>query len=129
MIAFKLSLWLIFIAVEAHRNYYLIEIKKERPIYSQSFIIRGLAGLIYGILFFNPQSMLEYLPVFLYQLSSFYLLFDLTLNILRSKPLLYVGEHSGWFFDNIGQFKGPYILLKISTLLVLFESLRYVLIR
>lgn len=90
-----LFIWLAFIGAEVYRNFYLIEKRKTKPIYLQSFIFRGMAAIAHGILF-NPENMADYLPIFIFQITSFWLLFDLMLNYLRRKPALYMGEQSGW---------------------------------
>jgi hypothetical protein len=95
MITLYLILWFVFIGLESYRNYYLIEVKKSRPIYIQSFIGRCMAAILHGVLF-DPQVMADYAPVFFFQLTSFWILFDLSLNYFRKKPLLYMGEKSGW---------------------------------
>ena len=119
MITLHLILWLVFIAAETYRNYYLIEVKKTRPMYLQSFVLRGMAAILHGILF-NPHNMADYFPVFIFQVSSFWLLFDLSLNYLRGKPMLYMGEQSGWIdraFTWIGS-DGFLFFCKLLTLVV-----------
>ena len=99
-----LLVWIVAILAEAYRNYYIIEIKKSRPNYLQSFVMRGMAAILHGVLF-DPQNMGDYWPVLLFQVTSFWLLFDLSLNFLRHKPVLYIGKSSGWidrFFTWIG---------------------------
>lgn len=95
MITLYLLLWLIFIGVDVYRNYYLIEVKKTRPIYIQSFILRWMVAILHGILF-DPRNVADCIPVFIFQVTSFWLLFDLILNYLRKKPMLYMGDQSGW---------------------------------
>lgn len=95
MTALYLIIWFGFIAGEAYRNYYIIEKSKSRPNYLQSFVLRGMAAILQGVLF-NPQNMADYLPVFIFQVSSFWLLFDVLLNYMRQKPFLYVGKDSGY---------------------------------
>lgn len=104
MITLYLLLWLVFIAAEVYRNYRIIEINKGKPSYLHSFVVRGMAAIIHGVLF-DPHNMAEYLPVFIYQVTSFWILFDLILNWMREKPMLYLGKESGWIdrgFDWVG---------------------------
>lgn len=94
MIALYLLLWLVFIAAEVYRNYRIIEINHSRPSYLKSFVVRGMAAIMHGVLF-NPVNMHDYWPVLIYQVTSFWVLFDLSLNWLRQKPMLYMGKQSG----------------------------------
>lgn len=88
-------IWIIFIGLEIARNYWLIEKKKTRPIYLQSFVIRGMAAIFHGIIV-GVATWQDYLPVFIFQITSFWLLFDIGLNLARKKPLIYKGETSGY---------------------------------
>ena len=88
-------LWIIFIALEILRNYYLIEVKKSRPIYIQSFIIRGLASIFHGV-YLDVQNMREFTPILAFQVITFWWLFDIGLNLLRRKIWNYRGQNSGW---------------------------------
>jgi hypothetical protein len=81
-----LLLWLIPIAVNIYTDR-----KGRKPNYLQMFIIRGMAAILHGILF-NPHNMLDYLPVFIFQVTSFWVLFEIGLNIIRKKPLLYYDQ-------------------------------------
>jgi hypothetical protein len=93
MILLNLS-WFLFIAVEIARNYYVIEVRKSKPVYLQSFIFRGWMAIIHGIMLnVDPVS---WWPVLAFQMTSFWLVFDLVLNVLRGKPWYYRGETSGW---------------------------------
>jgi hypothetical protein len=104
-------LWIIFIAIEVARNYYLIEVKKSRPIYIQSFLIRGIAAILHGV-YFDVQSMTEYVPIFIFQILSFWWLFDISLNLVRGLSIIYKGDNSGWL-DSIPT--RYYWALKISV--------------
>jgi len=123
MITLKIILWFVFIVAEAYRNYRIIEVNKSRPDYLHSFVVRGMAAIGHGVLF-DPHNMADYLPVFILQVSSFWVLFDFALNYMRKKPLLYIGAKSGWidrFFTWVGS---EYILgvVKLLTLVVCILS-------
>lgn len=119
MVTLKLFVWFVVIGVEIYRNYYMIERSKERPNYTLSFILRGMAAIFHGILF-SPSNWVEYFPVFIFQVTSFWILFDLGLNILRNEAIFYTGRDSG-LLDKVGKFPLTYLLLKVAafTLLVL----------
>lgn len=110
--------WFVFIAFEISRNYWIIK-KKASPIYIQSFIIRAIAAILHGVLW-NVQSWLEFWPLVIFQVSSFYLSFDLVLNLLRKKHPLYQGDDSGWL-DELGL--TFYLFLKVLCLGLLILSL------
>ena len=123
MTTLYLLIWIGFIGLEAYRNYFIIEIKQTRPNYLQSFVIRAMAAILHGILF-NPHNMGDYWPVLLYQGISFWILFELLLNYIRQKPLLYYGENSGWLdrgFTWIGSRNFHFYCKVIAGLICLFS--------
>lgn len=111
-------IWLAFIAFEIARNYVLIEGLQLRPHYGISAFIRFIAG---GLFFFHaypdPATM-GFPPLYylLFQWTSFYVLFDFILNILRGKHIFYRGKNSG-DLDKLPDAK--YYLLKGASLVVL----------
>ena len=102
MITLFLLLWLLPI----FGNVYL-DRTGRKPNYLIMFILRGMAAILHGILF-NPHNLYDYLPIFLFQITSFWLLFEIFLNVIRHKPLLYfdnVEHDSGWIdkiFSKLG---------------------------
>lgn len=88
--------WLLFILAEVLRNYILIEKYKTRPDYVKSFLIRGIAAITHASLVMGVENWSEAVPVLLFQTTSFWLLFDPALNLLRGKELMYRGKNSGW---------------------------------
>jgi hypothetical protein len=108
-------IWLIYIIAEILIHYWWIEIKKSRPNYFVVFIIRGIAAIIYGA-YIDVQNLTEWLPVITMQVCSFWILFDLGLNLLRNKPILYKGKNSGWL-DKLPN--SIYYTLKIICLIIL----------
>ena len=120
-------LWLIFVALEIARNYILIVTLQMRPHYGHSALIRFGFAVIF--LFkrhpeFDPLG--DVTTIFpattyaLFQWTSFYLLFDLTLNLLRGKDWDYQGKNSG-MTDSLD--KKMYYLLKAGALVVLILTL------
>ncbi len=122
---FFLTLWLLPIS----GNIYL-DRKGRKPFYLAMFIIRGIAAICHGVLF-NPQNTADYLPVFIFQVTSFWLLFELGLNILQKRPLLYYDRKegdSGWI-DRFFAFVGPtwHAVAKFCALIVCILSIIYIL--
>jgi len=116
----KLLPWIAFIIGHAFFDFYRIG-KSEKPIYLQSFIIRGMAAILHALLF-NPQNVVDWLPVLLFQVTSFWLFFPAFLNGLRRKPLLYVGTDSGW--TDAYFLKHPFnqIIAKVAALVLMVLS-------
>lgn len=111
----KLLLWILFIGADVYRNWYIIEKKKQRPDYLWSFIFRGWFAVLHGILF-NPQNVSDAIPIVTYQVTSFWLFFDVALNLARKKHPLYTGANSGWIFDKLGKWPVVYLILKLVAL-------------
>lgn len=108
-------IWILFIAIEIYRNYYIIEVVESRPDYLQSFIIRGIAAILHGVLVGVTEPS-DWYPILLYQALSFWILFDISLNLVRRKPILYKGETSGY----LDRLPLPiYVSLKIVAVIVL----------
>lgn len=120
-------LWLAFIAWEVRRNYRIIEVHQERPDYLNSFGVRCFFGTL--SLFLMCQSWdpayfdtwIEAFPAIVYELTSFYLFFDVSLNIKRGKPWNYRGENSGMVFDKLPVW--VYYILKVACAVALVISI------
>ena len=126
----------------------MIEIENEKPDYLNSFGVRMFFVLLCTPLmavYFDPVTdvvtlwdLITYyrlsnipelfseimkiscVPVLIYEGTSFYLAFDLWLNIKRLKKWFYQGKDSGWL-DKLKV--GFYIALKILSLVGLIYSL------
>lgn len=116
--------WLVFIGLHVWHQWHLIERKKQRPSYTGNFISRAFFAIICIFIMcpgFDPlgdrYSWIPVLPVLVYEVSSFYLLFDQILNLTRDKPIFYRGKSSGW----IETYMGPafYYFLKVLCLVML----------
>lgn len=92
----KLLIWVLLIGLEVFRNWYMIENKKSKPNYLVSFILRGMAFILYGSLIWSTKYEWFTFTIFLYCVTSFFILFDPLLNITRGKDWYYVGHSSGW---------------------------------
>lgn len=134
MMTFKLLLWLIPIAI----NVYL-DRKGRVPFYLLVNIARGAAAILHGILMltgvdYTPWTMTGWelvqlwAPIFLFQVTSYWILFDLGINIVQHKPsLLYADrkEHnSGWVEKLFAKLPvGFYYIAKLAALVVLILSI------
>lgn len=93
--AFAISSWILFIFLEVFRNFYIVKVKKSSPFYTESLIIRAIASILHGVLL-DSVSWKDYFFLLLFQVSSFYVLFDILLNtfLLRKPFLFYLGKNS-----------------------------------
>src|SRR5688572_13631995 len=99
--------WVLYIALCMVYNYVKIERFKIKPRYLVSNIWRVMFALVSLIVMsasdgFNGldlayfRTYIQYIPNFIFILSSFYLFFDAGLNWLRGKAIDYKGDDSGW---------------------------------
>lgn len=116
----KLLPWIAFIIGHAFFDFYRIK-KDDKPIYLQSFIVRGMVAIAHALLF-NPQNVIDWLPVLIFQCSSFWIIFPLLLNGLRRKPALYVGAQSGWTDAYFLNHPVNQVIAKFAALVVMVLS-------
>lgn len=121
MKTFFLLLWLLPIAANVWAD-----AKGRKPNYLMMFVIRGMAAILHGILF-DPQNLKDYFPVFVFQVTSFWLLFEIGLNIVRKKPILYYDttEHDSGWIDKFFSFTGRefHFFCKVIALLLIVFSI------
>lgn len=138
MMTFKLLLWLIPIAINVY-----VDRKGRVPFYLLVNIARGIAAILHGTLMltgvdYTPWTMawweliLLWLPIFTFQMTSFWLLFDLGINIVQKKSSLLYRDtkegNSGWierFFKDKPDW--TYYTAKAAALVLLIIS-SYVLV-
>lgn len=116
-------IWLIFIGLEIYRNYFLIKKKKVKPIYIHSFIIRAISGILIAIStdpFGLWLNIIQSVPIIVFEITSFYILFDPILNKLLSNKWNYRGLESGWF-DSLPL--PIYYIMKILCIIGLIVSI------
>lgn len=89
-----INLWFLFIAAEVWRNYHIIEKNKVVPNYLQSFILRGMASILHGIAV-GVVNTKEYALLIVFQCCSFWIIFDIALNLSRGKSPIHRGK-KGW---------------------------------
>lgn len=100
-----LLLFVSVVFIQVFLHYFIIEEYEDRPIYMQWFIIRGMIFIFHGILF-SVMDIWQYLPIFIWQLTTHFVLFNPSLNKIRSLKkenrgkllyhFWYVGKDSGW---------------------------------
>ncbi len=107
-------IWLVYILSEAFIQSKSIK-AGSKPNYLMLFIIRGMFSIFHGILLNVQYGTYQYPVLVGFQICSFWILFDLILNFLRKKPILYKGDNSG-YIDKLSY--SIYIPLKIVVLIV-----------
>ncbi len=88
-----LHIWFAYILFDAIANWYIIEKKKINPAHSVLFVGRCAIAIIYGgfVLDLQPGN---FIPFAAFTGGSFWILFDMLLNVFRSKNLFYIGENA-----------------------------------
>lgn len=91
--------WFLVICVEIFRNWSLIEVKKRRPTYWWSTIIRIVAGsffwMIIRVVADVPPDRYYAIPIMMFFTSWF--VFDYGLNLARKRhPLYYLNPNGSW---------------------------------
>lgn len=121
MTTFLLLLWLIPIAV----NVYL-DRNGRKPNYLKVNIARGMAAIVHGALF-NPSNFYDYLPVFIFQITTYWLFFELALNIIRGKELMYYDrfEKDSGYIDRFFAWAGRelHVICKFASLVFMILSI------
>lgn len=116
----KLLPWIAFIIGDALYDFW--EIKKgQRPWYFNEWFIRAMAALAHAFLWL-PNNTIEWLPIVIWQVSIFWIVFDLFLNGLRRKPALYVGLNSGWFDPYFAEHPINHVIAKVMALALMVLS-------
>ena len=117
-----MTLWIGYILIDALVNWYWIEKMNTVPNYVLLTIVRGWFFILVGITIpIEPETFLEWV---LFTTCSFWVLFDLTLNLLRRKKWNYIGENS--FIDGLGlRYPIPFWACKFLALAtIVYLSLR-----
>jgi hypothetical protein len=102
----SLILWIVLVIAEAFFHAAMFK-RGIKPNYIQWTVIRGIVAILHGIFAdviqkrWSLNAMNDYLPLFIFQVASHYLVFDYTLNKRRKLPWDYRGKSSGIFFDNL----------------------------
>jgi hypothetical protein len=122
----SLIIWLLLVVIITFIHHYIIEVMDTRPIYTQWWIIRGMAAIFHASfsdavnIDWNLYAMIDYWPMLIFQVCSYYLIFDPFLNKLRKLSWRYRGKNSGWM-DRLPF--GLYITAKVICVFGLTYSL------
>jgi hypothetical protein len=87
-----------------------------KPIYFQSFLIRGSASIVHASLVVGIENWSEAGLVIAFQVASFYLTFDAILNFWTGDKWNYQGKSSG-YLDKLPMW--AYLGLKVLCLIYL----------
>lgn len=93
------------------------------------FIFRGIAAILHAVLVQVTGSyydVADYLPLFIFQVTSFWIFFELILNYLRDNPAFYYDRRekdSGWI-DRFFTWAGPgwHLVAKAMCFIVMVLS-------
>jgi hypothetical protein len=137
MITLVLFLWVVIISVFVYRDR-----NGRKPDYGLEYFFRSCAALAHMIILdllcnYFPDGGWEWgdswmmiklaIPVILFQMTSFWILFELSLNIYLGRELLYFDRKeldSGWIdklFDRLGNV--AHLLAKILVLIICILSI------
>lgn len=106
--------WLLIPLVNAFIDAWIIERLKQPIDHLIEYIFRGMVAILYGALIFDAQDGPQGMYVLLYEISSFDLVFELALNLLRRKPWNYLGNTAA--LDRFLSKRRPiYYLLKLIS--------------
>lgn len=132
MVTVKLLIWLVPIAANVWAD-----AKGRKPNYIVMFILRAVAvGLYLGLwidhVLYDLKDWLPVVPVFLYCVTSFWLFFELALNIIynirenEDRSLLYFDikeGDSGWIDRFFAKRPQLHSIAKLITLIVMVVSI------
>lgn len=129
VIAIKLLIWLIPIAANV-----IADAGGRKPNYLAMFFLRAFTFIIYGVLWTLPTYgwILRWLPVAVFQLTSYWLLFELGLNIAynirenENRSLLYFDQKekdSGWIDRFFARFPQLHTPAKVVTAILMVSSI------
>jgi len=129
MITLKLSLWFLVIVAFVALDYFEIVKKKSRPNYLLENILKGVCFIIYGAFIWNTQNNYRTVAIFIFCVTSYWILFDLILNSVRHLNPFYIGRNSGYIdrfaYINKATFIA-YWTLKILAVTMCVQSIIYI---
>lgn len=94
MIYLKLFGWVLIVGAWVLIDWYQIVRLKRSINHLVEFMLRGAMGIIYGVLIFNVQMGMSGMWVLLFEATSFYLFFEIALNLSRGLAFDYIGHTS-----------------------------------
>jgi len=124
IITIKLLLW--FIVILANTT---ADASGRKPFYLVMFILRAMAAIVHGSLFVDTDYhwMRYWIPVLTFEVTSFWIFFELILNIAQKRKLLYYDQKegdSGWI-DRFFKWAGPtwHLVAKIMVFVIMVLSI------
>jgi hypothetical protein len=112
-------IWAIYIFLDALINWWWIEHKRQVPNYIVLTITRGWFLIIVGILYDINEFNIGWWMLFC--TTSFWVMFDPTLNIMRNLNVFYIGTNSK--IDSIGlRYPVLYWIAKVIALILVVIS-------
>lgn len=123
MITWKLFVWVIVIAI----NVWFAS-KRQKPNYLVQGGLRGMASILHGALFISSQDQWPlYLVLVIFQTTSFWIIFEIWLNIIWGEKLMYYDTKeldSGWI-DRFFAWAGPgfHFAAKVGALIIMVLSI------
>lgn len=124
MTGLLLLLWLAFIALEVLRSWYVIAVRGYKPIYNASVILRlSVASIM--LYLFHPRDAYTFAALLIYQATSFWVVYDLSLNIATDREFFYTDTETG-ILDRFGNRPLLYLLLKLAAVALCVVSIYYI---
>lgn len=106
--------WLLIPLTNAFVDAWMIERLKMPIDHLVEFLFRGMFAILYGALIFDAKDGHQGTAVIIYEATSFYVVFELALNLLRRKPWNYLGNTAA--LDKFLAKRRPiYYLLKLIS--------------
>jgi hypothetical protein len=128
MITLKLLIWLLPIAFNVWTDR-----KGRKPDYLVTFIIRGIASILYLGWVWDAQGgyhliedVVNLTPLIMFMVTSWWLFFEVGLNLVRGKNLLYfdtVEKDSGWIDKFFAKYQKLHTPTKLFALLIMALSI------
>lgn len=103
MIVSVVANWIEYIIIDILWNVIKIKVRKKKPNYLGAFCRRVLVGFVNMLILHpefdpvgNPVTILYAAPFVIFEVTSFYLTFDPTLNWFLGRKWYYKGSESGY---------------------------------
>lgn len=109
-----LLVWLLFVVVITGMFYAIIEVYNRTPFYHAWFIVMSMAAILNGIMF-NPQNFYEWWPVLVFQISSYWVILNPLLNILREMNFWYILADAGKLHAFLLKHRVIYIIFYLAS--------------
>ncbi len=128
MITLKLLIWLLPISFNVWTDR-----KGRKPDYLVMFILRGCAAILYLGWVWDAQGgyhliedVVNLTPLVMFMVTSWWLFFEVGLNLVRGKNLLYfdtVERDSGWIDKFFAKYQKLHTPTKLFALLIMLISI------